>query len=76
MSFLVQSMPQWLLARLLFLMIRNRAYQVCPWFFSYVVFGVAADVARIATHNHPGPYFPTYWGHRGRLLHSRNPRYA
>jgi len=61
MSFLVQSSPLWLLALLLFLMLRNRAYRVCPWFFSYVVFGVAAGVARFVTLHLSRPYFATYW---------------
>lgn len=57
----MQSAPEWLLTLLLFLMLRNRAYRVCPCFFSYVAFGVAAGVARFATYNHPGLYFATYW---------------
>ena len=44
-----------------FLMLRNRAYKVCPWFFAYVTFGVAAGLARFVAHNHPRPYFATYW---------------
>ena len=61
MNLLLWSIPHWLLAVLLCLMLRNRAYKACPWFFAYVGFGVAADVARLVTHNHPHSYFATYW---------------
>jgi len=61
MNLLLWSIPQWLLALLLFLMLRNRAYKVCPWFFSYVAFGVVAEVARFFALNHQRPYFATYW---------------
>jgi hypothetical protein len=61
MNLFLWSIPHWLLAVLLCLMLRNRAYKACPWFFAYVGFGVAADVARLVTHNHPHPYFATYW---------------
>jgi hypothetical protein len=46
---------------LLFLMLRNRAHRVCPWFFVYVAFGVGADVARFATDGHKDAYYVTYW---------------
>jgi len=42
-------------------MLRNRAYKICPWFFAYVVFGVAADTARIVAYSYSRPYFATYW---------------
>jgi hypothetical protein len=61
MNPLVWYIPLGLLAVLLFLMLRNRAYKVCPWFFAYVAFGVAADLARFVAHDHPRPYFATYW---------------
>ncbi len=61
MNPLLQYIPSGLLAVLLFLMLRNRAYKVCPWFFSYVAFGVAADLARFVVRDHPRPYFATYW---------------
>jgi len=61
MNPLLQYIPLGLLAVLLFLMLRNRAYKVCPWFFAYVAFGVCADVARFVAHDHPRPYFATYW---------------
>lgn len=61
MNPLLQYIPSGLLAVLLFLMLRNRAYTVCPWFFAYVAFGVAADLARFAARDHPRPYFATYW---------------
>lgn len=61
MNLFLQYIPSCLLVLLLFLMLRNHAYKVCPWFFAYVVFAVAADVARFLIRNHPGPYFATYW---------------
>jgi len=61
MNFLLQCVPTGLLAVLLFLMLWNRAYKVCPLFFTYVVFGVAADSARIAVHGYARPFFATYW---------------
>lgn len=61
MSQILWYMPLWLLALLLFLLLRNRAYKVCPWFFSYVAFGVGAGVARFVVRNHPQAYKATYW---------------
>jgi hypothetical protein len=58
---LLWYIPMGLLAVLLGLMLRGRAYRVWPWFFAYVAFGVAADVARFAAHNHPRSYFFIYW---------------
>jgi hypothetical protein len=60
-NFFLQCVPSGLLAVLLLLMLRNRAYKVCPWFFVYVAFGVAADSARIAVHSHSRPFFAIYW---------------
>jgi len=61
MNFLLWYIPSGLLAPLLFIMVRNRAYTVCPWFFSYVVFALAADMARFVVHSRPSVYFATYW---------------
>jgi hypothetical protein len=61
MHLLLQHVPTGLLAALLLLMVRNRAYKDCPWFAAYVAFGVAADAARIVTHSYQRPYFATYW---------------
>jgi hypothetical protein len=61
MNLLLQYIPLGLLAVLLFLMLRSRAYRVCPWFFAYVAFAVAAGVARFVVHDHPRSYFATYW---------------
>jgi len=61
MNLFLRYFPLGLLALLFFLMLRNRSYKVCPWFFAYVAFGVGADLARFATHNHPHPYYATYW---------------
>jgi hypothetical protein len=54
-------LPLWLLALLVWVMLRRGAYKVSPYFFAYVAFGVAADVGRFLTLNHPHPYFATYW---------------
>jgi hypothetical protein len=58
---LAWTIPQWLLAVLLCLMLRNRAYKTWPWFFAYVVFGVSAEVARYIALGHTRSYFVTYW---------------
>jgi hypothetical protein len=59
---LVWYIPLGLLALLLFLLLRNRAYKVCPCFFAYVAFGVAAGVARFVVDGRPQAYKATYWG--------------
>lgn len=61
MNLFLSYVPLWLLALLLWVLLRRRAYRVFPWFFAYVAFGVAASVARFVTHNQPRPYFATYW---------------
>jgi hypothetical protein len=61
MNPLVWYIPLGLLAILLGLLLRDRAYKVCPWFFAYVAFGVAADVARFLVRNHSHAYKDTYW---------------
>jgi hypothetical protein len=61
MSVVLWYIPSGLLALLLFLMLRNRAYKVCPCFFAYTAFGVGADVARFVVRNNPSAYFATYW---------------
>ncbi len=61
MNIVLRYIPSGLLVLLLFVMLRNRAYQVCPWFFSYVTFGVGADVVRFAVDGHPQAYKATYW---------------
>jgi len=61
MNLFLRYIPLALLAVLLLLMLRNRAYKVCPWFFAYVAFGVGADVARFVVDSHPHAYYVTYW---------------
>lgn len=61
MKSLVWFIPLGLLALLLCLLLRKRAYNACPCFFAYVVFAVAADVARFLALDHQRPYFATYW---------------
>jgi hypothetical protein len=54
-------LPLWLLALLLWVLLRKRAYSSCPYFFVYVAFGVAASVARFIAKGYPAPYYATYW---------------
>jgi hypothetical protein len=61
MSVFLRYIPSALLVLLLILMLRNRAYKVCPWFFAYVAFGVGADAARFVVDNNPPAYKATYW---------------
>ena len=61
MGQLVWFIPSGLLAVLLGLMLRNRAYKVCPCFFAYVAFGVAADAARFVALRNAHSYIATYW---------------
>jgi hypothetical protein len=61
MNLLLWYIPSGFLALLLFLLLRNRTYRLCPWFFAYVSFAVAASVARFAVRNHRHSYYETYW---------------
>jgi hypothetical protein len=61
MNLFLQCIPTGLLCVLLFLLLRRRAYKICPWFFVYVAFGAVADVARFVVRNHPNSYYATYW---------------
>jgi hypothetical protein len=61
MNLLSQYIPLILLAVLLGLLLRRQANKVCPLFFSYVLFGVLADVARFITDQNHQLYLPTYW---------------
>ena len=61
MSLLLWLIPMGLLAVLLGLMLRGRTYRAWPWFFAYVVFGLAADATRFTVYSHPRPYYFTYW---------------
>jgi hypothetical protein len=61
MNLLLWYIPWGLLALLLLFMLQNRAYKICPWFFSYVAFGVAASVARLVVDSQPHAYYATYW---------------
>jgi hypothetical protein len=54
--------PTGLAVLLLLLMLRKGAYRVSPTFFTYVAFGVCADVARFVVRNHRPAYYATYWG--------------
>src|ERR1700674_5587514 len=61
MNRILWYIPLGLLALLLWVLLRRRAYKVYPCFFSYAAFGVTADVARFVVHNHPRSYYATYW---------------
>jgi hypothetical protein len=61
MKLLVWFIPLGLLTYLFAVLLRRRAYVICPFFFSYVTFAVGADLARFATLNHPHAYRLTYW---------------
>jgi hypothetical protein len=61
MNLLLWYIPLGVLALLLFLMLRSRAYKVCPWFFTYVAFTLAATVVRFAVYSYPHVYYATYW---------------
>jgi hypothetical protein len=61
MNLLLRYVPLGLLLLLLWILLRRRAYKVCPCFFTYAAFGVAADVVRFVVHNHPHAYYTTYW---------------
>jgi hypothetical protein len=61
MTLLIWYIPLGLLVILLWVLIQRRAFKVCPWFFAYVAFGVAADVARFVVRDYRHPYYETYW---------------
>jgi hypothetical protein len=65
MNLLLRYIPLVLLMLLLWVLVRRRAQQVCPFFFAYVAFGVAAGVARLAARLlaplRPEVYYATYW---------------
>src|ERR1700733_1941381 len=61
MTLLAAYIPLGLLALLLWVLIRRRAYRAYPYFFLYASFGVAAGIARFVVHNHPRPYYATYY---------------
>jgi hypothetical protein len=53
--------PLLLLAVLLLTLLRRRSYKAVPYFFAYVAFAVAADLARFVAHGHRHSYYLTYW---------------
>jgi hypothetical protein len=65
MNLLEWYIPLGLLAALLCLLLRNRAYKMCPCFFTYVVFAVVAGVSRLTARLLAAPdagiYAATYW---------------
>jgi hypothetical protein len=61
MTIVLWYIPLGLLTLLLWILVRRRAYGLYPWFFSYVAFGVFADLIRFVTHTNPKPYYLAYW---------------
>jgi len=61
MVLLLWYVPLSLLALLLCLLFRRRAYRVCPYFFAYVAFAVAAGAARFLVRNYAPSYKAVYW---------------
>jgi hypothetical protein len=59
----VWYIPLLLLALLLWILFRRQSYRICPFFFSYVAYGVIADVTRLVVRLFCSPlsYPPTYW---------------
>jgi hypothetical protein len=53
--------PLCLLVALLGVQIRRGIYRLFPYFFAYVIFAVAADVARFVVRDYPNPYYITYY---------------
>jgi hypothetical protein len=66
MNLVLRYIPLGLLAILLWVLVRRRAYREWPFFFAYVAFGVTADLARLISHlpslNNHRLYFDIYWG--------------
>jgi hypothetical protein len=65
MDILLRYIPLGLLALLVVILLRRRAFSACPWFFVYAAFGVVAGVARLIARlsivHGPGAYRATYW---------------
>lgn len=65
MNLVLRYIPLLLLATLLWLLARRRAYSEYPFFFAYVAFGVGADLSRFISHlprlHNPRLYFDIYW---------------
>ncbi|MGA2413218.1 MAG: hypothetical protein ABSF59_02155 [Candidatus Sulfotelmatobacter sp.] len=61
MNSLIWYVPLGLLVVLLAVLARRRAYKSTPGFFLYAAFAVVAGLARFIVHEHPRPYYATYW---------------
>lgn len=61
MSILVWYTSTPLMLLLLYLLVRRGAYRTFPWFFAYVVFGVATSGVRFVLHSWPRLYYFGYW---------------
>ncbi len=53
--------PLWLLALLVWTLFRRGSYRSAPCFCAYVIFAVAAGVARFLVRSHPHAYYATYY---------------
>jgi hypothetical protein len=61
MGDLVWYIPTPLLLLMVVVLVRRQAPRTFPWFFSYCVFGVAADTARFFARSRPSIYPWVYW---------------
>jgi hypothetical protein len=65
MNLVLRYIPLLLLAILLLVLVRRRAYREWPFFFAYVAFGVTADLCRFISHlpslHNYRLYFDIYW---------------
>jgi hypothetical protein len=57
----LEFIPSCMLVVLLGVLLRRGAYKILPFFFTYVLFAVAADIARFMVRDHPHPYYITYY---------------
>jgi hypothetical protein len=53
--------PSCMLVVLVSLLIRRGVHKTLPFFFTYGIFAIVADVARFLTRNHPHAYYATYY---------------
>jgi hypothetical protein len=57
----LEFIPSCMLVVLLGVLLRRGAYKILPFFFTYVLFAVAADIARFMVRDNPHPYYITYY---------------
>jgi hypothetical protein len=61
MDLILRYFPLALLLLLLWVLVRQHAHRAFPWFFVYVVFAVAAGVARLAVQSNRHALYLTFW---------------